>query len=192
MANKLNAFYKLLNNLDNKEYIEMLISYNVSLISARLKPSITLNLSKNNKKNDYELWNIYGKDYLESLGMRFIELRESEKFLVILIYNHELLETFIDSIENKKFLISIGYPRGFSMEEALEVLQGRYKMYNCPHELGIFLGFPLDDVKDFMTCSNKECLACGYWKVYNQCNKAKTIFNLFDRVKEKTLDNILK
>ena len=39
--------------------------------------------------------------------------------------------------------------------------------------------------------SDKKCLACGYWKVYNQCNKAKRIFNLFDRVKEETLDNIL-
>ena len=38
MTNKLNNFYKLLNNLNDKEYIEMLISYNVSLISARLKP----------------------------------------------------------------------------------------------------------------------------------------------------------
>ena len=87
--------------------------------------------------------------------------------------------------------MSLGYPNKFSVEEALETLQERYELYNCPHELGIFLGFPLDDVKDFMTCSDKKCLACGYWKVYNQCNKAKRIFNLFDRVKEETLDNIL-
>ena len=175
MTKKLNNFFKLLNNLNGKEYIEMLISYNVSLISARLKPSITLNLAKSNNKNTYELWKEYGEDYLESLGIKFIKLRESEKSLVILIYDLELLETFINIPKNKNFLMSLGYPNKFSVEEAL----------------GIFLGFPLEDVKDFMTCSDKKCLACGYWKVYNQCNKAKRIFNLFDRVKEETLDNIL-
>ncbi|MFR3909913.1 MAG: DUF3793 family protein [Clostridium paraputrificum] len=191
MTDKLNNFNKLLNNLNDKEYIEILIAYNVSLISARLKPSITLNLSKSNNKNTYELWNKYGEDYLESLRIKFIKLRESEKSLVILIYDFELLETFINIPKNKNFLMSLGYPNKFSVEEALETLQERYELYNCPHELGIFLGFPLDDVKDFMTCSDKKCLACGYWKVYNQCNKAKRIFNLFDRVKEETLDNIL-
>ena len=175
MTDKLNNFNKLLNNLNDKEYIEILIAYNVSLISARLKPSITLNLSKSNNKNTYELWNKYGEDYLESLRIKFIKLRESEKSLVILIYDFELLETFINIPKNKNFLMSLGYPNKFSVEEALETLQERYELYNCPHELGIFLGFPLDDVKDFMTCSDKKCLACGYWKVYNQCNKAKRI-----------------
>lgn len=191
MVNELVTFYKLLNYLDDKEYIETFISYKVSLISARLKPSITLNLHKSNKNNIIELWKLYGEGYLEGLGLKFVKLRESEKFLVVLIYQEELLGTFIDIRSNKSFLMSIGYADKLSVEESLKILQKRYEQYNCPHELGVFLGFPLDDVKDFMNCSEKKCLDCGYWKVYNELNKARTIFRLFDRVKEGALSNIL-
>mgnify|MGYP002197944272 CR=1 FL=1 len=88
--------------------------------------------------------------------------------------------------------MSLGYPNKFSVEEALEILQVRYELYNCPHELGIFLGFPLEDVKDFMECKEKKCLLCGYWKVYNNTIEAKKIFDKYDEIKEYTIKNILK
>jgi hypothetical protein len=43
-----------------------------------------------------------------------------------------------------------------------------------------------------MECTTKECLLCGYWKVYNDSNKAQKIFNKYDKVKEYTVQNILE
>lgn len=31
-----------------------------------------------------------------------------------------------------------------------------------------------------MECSDKKCLMCGYWKVFNNYNDAKDIFNKYD------------
>ena len=31
-----------------------------------------------------------------------------------------------------------------------------------------------------MECSDKKCLMCGYWKVFNNYNNAKDIFNKYD------------
>ncbi|ACD21843.1 DUF3793 family protein [Clostridium botulinum] len=192
MGEKISTFYNLLNGMEGKEYIETFISYNVALISARLKPSITLNLSKYDNKDIFYLWNMYGKDYLRKLNLGYISLRDSDKSLIVLIYDKELLEKYINKKDNLKFLNCVGYDRELSVEDALNTLKDRYEVYNCPHELGIFLGYPLEDVKDFMECSEKKCLTCGYWKVYNSENKAKTIFTLFDRVKDFTVTNIIE
>ena len=191
MEEKVVSFYKLLDKMEDKDYIENLISYNIALISAKLKPSITLNLFKNNKRKTYFLWNTYAVEYLQKLELNYVELRESDKTLTVLIYDEKLLKKVINKSDNRNFLTSIGYENLFSIKEILNKFKERYSIYNCPHELGLFLGYPLEDVKDFMECTKKECLACGYWKVYNKHNKAKVIFNLFDRVKEYTVENML-
>ncbi len=103
MGEKISTFYNLLNGMEGKEYIETFISYNVALISARLKPSITLNLSKYDNKDIFYLWNIYGKDYLKRLNLDYISLRDSDKSLIVLIYDKELLEKYI----NKKDILKI-------------------------------------------------------------------------------------
>ena len=36
-----------------------------------------------------------------------------------------------------------------------------------PHEIGVFLGYPLDDVKGFIKNEGKKYLMIGYWKVYS-------------------------
>ncbi|MPN31536.1 hypothetical protein SDC9_179010 [bioreactor metagenome] len=66
----------------------------------------------------------------------------------------------------------------------------RYSKLVCPHELGIFLGFPLEDVKEFITNPYKECLLCGYWKVYHNKEKALKTFKYYDEAKVE-ISNIL-
>ena len=39
-----------------------------------------------------------------------------------------------------------------------------------PHEIGVFLGYPLEDVLGFIENGGRNCLYCGCWKVYaNEC-----------------------
>lgn len=192
MKQRINTFYSFLNDMDDKEYFENFLSYSVALISARLKPSITMNLIKGGNRNNFHLWMSYGEEYLKTLGLNYIKLRENHQCLIVLIYDKELLNEFINKPWNYEFLNSIGYENNMSLDGILERLKGRYDDYNCPHELGIFVGYPLEDVKDFMECSKKQCLACGYWKVYNKFEKAEFIFNIYDEVKETAIKNIIE
>ncbi len=41
-----------------------------------------------------------------------------------------------------------------------------------PHEIGLFLGYPPDDVAGYILNSGKNCKCCGCWKVY--CNECET------------------
>ena len=41
-----------------------------------------------------------------------------------------------------------------------------------PHEIGLFLDYPADDVLAFVEKGGAGCKLCGYWKVYGDEEKA--------------------
>lgn len=185
------GFYKSLNNMEERECIEKFLIFNASLVISEAKPSATITLKKG-IDSIYEKWCKYGEKFLKSIDINYISLRECENALIILVYDKKQLSNYIFKQENKHFLNKIGYSDENDLDIYLEKLKRRYNEFNCPHELGVFLGYPLEDVKDFMNCSTKKCLACGYWRVYNDYSTAKEVFNIYDMIKEKTVKYILK
>ncbi|WP_291650804.1 DUF3793 family protein [Clostridium sp.] len=184
-------FYKDLFNMEDRESIKKFLLYNSSLVIAGVKPSVTVTINKKLKKV-YENWIEYGVDFLESINLNFINLREDDNALIILIYNNDILKRHIFKDENIEFLRKLGYEVNNDISYYVEYLKERYEEFKCPHELGIFLGIPISDVKSFMECSYKNCLGCGYWKVYSNYEKALEIFNIYDDVREKTMDKIVE
>ena len=184
-------FYKSLANMGDRECIEKFLIYNASLVISGVKPSATITIKKD-KENLYDKWIKYGIDFLEAIDIQYIDLRECSNALIILIYNKTQLSNYIFRKDNKKFLMQLGYSNKEDINNYLYMLKNRYKEFNCPHELGICLGFPLNDVMDFMNCKNKKCLSCGYWLVYNNLQEAKETFSRYDKVKEHTVNYILK
>lgn len=178
-------FYNKLDSLKEKQYIENFLVYNSSLVIAGIKPSATITLKKNNKKL-YENWDVFGKKFIESIGLKFIELRETCTSIIVLIYEENVLYKEISKEYNAEFLMKLGYSKSIEVESYVKTLKSRYESYHCPHELGLFLGIPFEDVKDFMECTDKKCLLCGYWKVYNDSCNAQVIFNKYDEVKDYT------
>ena len=183
-------FYKSLSKMEERECIEKFLIYNASLVISGVKPSATITIKKGNE-NLYDKWIKYGISFLKEIDIQYINLRECSNALIILIYSEEKLSNYIFKEENKRFLRQLGYSEENDMREYLEILKRRYKEFNCPHELGIFLGFPLNDVKYFMNCKDKKCLSCGYWLVYNNLQEAQEIFSKYDKVKAHTVNYIL-
>ncbi|NRT75920.1 DUF3793 family protein [Clostridium beijerinckii] len=184
-------FYKRLDLMEDKEYIENFLVYNSSLVIAGVKPAVTINLKKSNEKM-YFGWNDFGKKFIKNINLKFIELRENNDCMIIMIYDENILEKELNKKSHIDFLANIGYPSQIKIDRYIDTLKFRYNKYHCPHELGLFLGIPFEDVKDFMECTTKKCLLCGYWKVYNDSKKAKMIFNTYDTVKEYTINNMLE
>lgn len=184
-------FYKLLNSMEDKEYIENFIVYKTSWVIAGIKPAVTIGFKKKDEKI-YENWNLYGKDFLLDINLKYIELRENDDSIILMIYDEEVLKRELDKKEQIDFLINLGYPNQIEVDRYVKTLKERYEKYHCPHELGLFLGIPFEDVKDFMECTTKKCLLCGYWKVYNNSDEAKMIFSQYDEVKYYTMKNMLK
>ena len=177
--------------MEERECIEKFLIYNASLVISGVKPSATITIKKD-KENLYDKWIKYGIDFLESIDIQYINLRECSNALIIFIYNKDQLSKYVFRKDNKDFLMQLVYSNKNDINNYLYMLKNRYKEFNCPHELGVFLGFPLNDVMDFMNCKNKKCLSCGYWLVYNNLQEAQETFSMYDKVKEHTVNHILK
>lgn len=184
-------FYNKLNSMKEKDYIENFLIYNISTVLAGVKPSVTINLNTNGQ-NLYHHWKLFGADFIEGIGLDYIELRECKNSIVIMIYDEHNLENAINKNDINEFLISKGYPSKGSCIDYLNTLKNNYIKHHCPHELGVFLGIPLSDVKDFMDCTNKKCIMCSYWKVFNNCKETYKTFERYDKVKEQTINYILE
>ena len=80
-------------------------------------------------------------------------------------------------------LETAGYFRGNTVEEDLERLSQRLCRSEgvFPHEIGLFLGYPPEDVTGFVRHRGQNFKFCGHWKVYSNEQKARRIFERYDR-----------
>ena len=86
-----------------------------------------------------------------------------------------------------RLLAQAGYPveAPFSLEQLLRCLSRRLRQSEgFPHEIGVFLGYPLEDVIGFCRHKGEGCKLCGYWKVYGDVDHAKQCFAAFDRCRD--------
>lgn len=184
-------FYKDLLYIRDDESIKKFLLFNSALVIANIKPSVTVTIQKTSK-SCYSNWLKYGENFLSDINLQFINLREDENSIILLIYKTNVLKNYLLKDDSLEFLINLGYKKSDDIEYYVENLKDRYEENQCPHELGIFLGIPLDDVKIFMECKDKKCLGCGYWKVYSNYDEAKRIFRRYDEVKDTAMKSIIQ
>lgn len=120
---------------------------------------------------------------LYSSGIRFFVLKEDEKSALVYVYRAGALGKILEDARVRSFLKKCGYT-DFSAEAVLKKLKERFSQGgDFPHEIGIFLGYPLGDVIGFIQNSGKNCKCTGCWKVYcDECSAKKT----FDKFKKCT------
>ena len=53
-----------------------------------------------------------------------------------------------------------------------------------PHEIGLFLGYPPEDVRGFMEQGSRACKCVGCWKVYGDVEAAQKRFDTFRSCKD--------
>ena len=68
------------------------------------------------------------------------------------------------------------------INKALKELKERLHMCEkFPHEIGLFLGYPLGDVKGFIKHRGQNCKCTGCWKVYCDEREARRQFCRFEK-----------
>ena len=133
--------------------------------------------------------------YLKKSRIICIPLYADAEKEVLLLYRYEQLERHLKNREVREFLRSCGY-ESFEVASVLVRLRRRYQLYagiskEFPHELGVLLGYPVGDVQGFIDNRGENSLTSRYWKVYQNPKEAEKIFDLYDRVKEQALKEIM-
>lgn len=104
--------------------------------------------------------------------------------VLVLVYCQQVLDTHLAHPEVKSFLEQAGYPvRG--TEEILQHLELRlHRAPTFPHEAGIILGYPQEDVEGFCRHKGQNCKLSGYWKVYGDADRARVLFSRYTQCRE--------
>lgn len=100
---------------------------------------------------------------------------------LIYIYRPGRLQNDLDTEEAKDILLRFGYEES-SLDGCISRLEDR--IYECdefPHEVGLFLGYPPEDVKGFIELGGRNSKASGYWKVYGDVDRAQKQFERFSK-----------
>ncbi|MEW9095899.1 MAG: DUF3793 family protein [Clostridiaceae bacterium] len=186
----LKEYMSIIDCMEDKEYLFARITYYIAPTLVDRKPSTSITLNKDGR-NCYMLWERYKEEFKKKYGIEYYEMRRNENGITVLFYQTQALKDVIYERENMQFLKGFGYKENMSIEKCLIILKRRFEGI-CPHEMGIFLGIPLEDVITFIECPNKECLLCGYWKAYSNIEDSRVKFFCYDRAKANVIQAVLK
>lgn len=100
---------------------------------------------------------------------------------LIYVYRGKSLENDIADEEAADVLSCYGYDCS-DCDKCIKRLSERIEeVDDFPHEIGLFLGYPIDDVKGFIKNGGQNCKFCGCWKVYCNESEARKKFAKFKK-----------
>ena len=122
---------------------------------------------------------------LRAKGVELTVLRAKDGRYLLYLYRPQALEAALRDSETARFLSEYGYPARCPVQEALRRLRGRLAdSEDFPHEIGVFLGYPLTDIRGFICNQGRNCLCCGCWKVYSEPERAMKLFARYQKCTE--------
>lgn len=119
---------------------------------------------------------------LEGRGLVLTLLKGCRKTGAYLVYLYRKaeLDALLNRAEHAGFLREMGYKPWEDSRGCLRQLSARLCLEGeFPHEIGVFLGYPLADVKGFIRHKGKNFTLCGCWKCYGDPREAARQFRRF-------------
>jgi hypothetical protein len=167
----------------NIDRLEMQLAMQCAPLIAGLKISNLLNI----RREDFASM----QKIIKCSQFSWYLLFETEEKMILLLFHRDNLERYLRKQQVREMLKQAGYAN-LSLGCILREFSVRYRGYmetkeDFPHEMGLLLGYPTEDVEGFITHRGDDCLCVGYWKVYvNKERKLKT-FEKFDEAKERLI-----
>lgn len=115
-------------------------------------------------------------------------LMVSEEKSAFLVYRKTELVSYLERAEVWALMEAFGYENR-QLSKILKEFSRRYTQYvqadgEFPHEMGLLLGYPVEDVVGFIQNEGENFLYSGYWKVYTNLSEALEHFERYNQAKE--------
>lgn len=108
-------------------------------------------------------------------GLRLLPLRFEKGRALIYVYRPSHLSRDLEHCTAARILSERGYCSVTPSRCLAELMKRLEKSGEFPHEIGLFLGYPPEDVCGFI--ENRDCFKCvGTWKVYGDAETAEKTF----------------
>lgn len=126
---------------------------------------------------------------LAAKGIRVVPLSFKKNRALLYFYRPGMLkETLCHSLASN-LLAQRGYPCGRPDCCIVRLVKRLKDSPEFPHEIGLFLGYPPDDVQGFIEHRTTGCKCTGCWKVYGDREKAEKDFVRFEKCTDCYLRN---
>lgn len=123
-------------------------------------------------------------EQLQKKGLFLLVMRCEKKRALLYVCRESHLQADLQKPGVARFLKRYGYQHtdlAYALKRLMKRLQ---EETSFPHEIGIFLGYPLGDVIGFIQNEGKNSKCVGCWKVYcNEC-EARRQFARFDKCRQ--------
>lgn len=112
---------------------------------------------------------------LSGKGLRVLCLRCRQQRALIYLYRPSWLQKDLQDQRASHLLLDRGYSMHSPTGCLVQLMKRLEECEEFPHEIGLFLGYPPEDVVGFIDNTGK-CKCTGYWKVYGNEEEAKKTF----------------
>ncbi len=124
-------------------------------------------------------------------GLKVLELRQQSRHVLLLIYRPAVLQRLLRRPMARQILEDCGYDAAAGLDELLVQLCRRMReAEEFPHEIGLFLGYPPQDVAGFIRCRGRNFRHCGFWKVYGNEKAVRRLFQCYDSCIKRVCDGL--
>ena len=122
-------------------------------------------------------------------GIRVLPLRVCGGRALIYVYRPHALECDLANQRARALLLKYGYtPENPNC--CVVHLMRRLCAEEFPHEIGVFLGYPIEDIYGFLYHKEEGCLLVGEWRVYSDEENAKKMFLRFKKCRAALLKRV--
>ena len=162
--------------------VEALLVRHCAPVLAGVKPANLISLPR---PLFVRLWRYAG--LLRARGVSVLPLCRCRERGLVLLYRGALLNERLRQAPARACLRAFGYPVEAGLLACLSHLKRRTAERGAfPHEVGVFLGYPMEDVRGFIENGGRRFKACGAWKVYGDVEAAQALFQRFRACREES------
>lgn len=121
---------------------------------------------------------------LGSKGLRIVILRRTAEKALLYLYRPDYLDRDLASPDAKEILKSKGYCCESTGSCLVQLIKRMSEDKEFPHEVGLFLGYPPEDVRSFMKDARCGVKCTGCWKAYGNEAEARKTFEKYRKCTE--------
>ncbi|MCD8175635.1 MAG: DUF3793 family protein [Phascolarctobacterium sp.] len=161
-----------------------LLAFHCSPVLIGIKPANLISLPNGKHGEINSLLHVYNSQFRER-GLISRKRCGCSRRNLLLMYNEEKLQQLLKKEGYRAYLIAAGYKNDGRLEDDLEKLEQRLQeAEKFPHEIGVFLGYPLEDILGFVLHKGHDYKYTGYWKVYGDVKQARKVFAAYESYRD--------
>ncbi len=161
--------------VDTENISEELVIFHCSPTMAGLKAASLFNCPVKNNRTFLENIREMNRRLLPR-GVRIVPLKNMGKSVLVYMYRPDRLREDLGDSRARKILAERDYPVEETEKCIVELVRRLEDGEAFPHEIGLFLGYPPEDVDGFIRNGAAGAKCIGTWKVYGNVETAQRKF----------------